>query len=95
MARAHVNTSGGLQLHVVWDICIRYFTPAVLLVIVIQAFMGELRKAYGGYSADALILFGVDWLVLTIVVSVLFTFYPWKREKLKKRHHVAEDQLLT
>jgi len=95
VARRHVNSSGGLSLHVIWDICIRYFTPLVLLVIMLQAFMGELRQAYGGYSADALILFGVDWLLLTIVVSVVFTFYPWKREKLKKRHHVAEDQLLT
>ncbi|OKY75170.1 MAG: sodium-dependent transporter [Desulfobulbaceae bacterium DB1] len=94
-AREHVNRAGGVRLPLLWDLCVRYFTPFVLIVIIAQAFMGEMGKAYGGYSADALILFGVGWLLLTIVVAVCFTFYPWKPETLKKKHHVQEDQLLV
>ncbi len=94
-ARNHINNTGGVRLYILWDVCIRYFTPAVLMIMMMQSFLGELRQNYGNYSTDALILFGVDWLLLTIVASVVFTFYPWKREKLKKRHHVSEDHLLT
>ena len=78
-----------------WDICIRYLTPALLLILVSQALMGELRNAYGGYTADSLILFGVDWLMVILVISVVFTFYPWKPEMLRKRHSVEGDHLLT
>ena len=90
-----MNNSGGKLLPAVWDICIRYVTPALLIILVLQSLMGELRKGYGGYSADSLILFGVDWLILTAVVSVVFTFYPWKPDMLKKRHSVEDEHLLT
>lgn len=94
-ARAHVNNSGGVPLNAFWDVCVRYLTPLLLIIVMIQALMGELRKAYGGYSGDALVFYGVDWLLLTIVFSVVFTFYPWQREKLQKRHHAPGDKLLT
>lgn len=94
-AREHVNNSGGKKLSPFWDICVRYLTPALLLILVLQALMGELRNVYGGYSADSLILFGVDWLMVTLVSSVVFTFYPWKPEMLRKRHSADGDRLLT
>jgi len=95
IARKHVNNSGGKLLLPIWDICIRYLTPALLIILVLQSLMGELKKGYGGYSADSLILFGVDWLLISVVVSVVFTFYPWKPERLRKRHAVDDEHLLT
>lgn len=95
IARKHVNSSGGRILSPIWDICIRFVTPAILIILVLKSLMGELKKGYGGYSADSLILFGVDWLIITVVVSVVFTFYPWKPEMLRKKHNVDDEHLLT
>ena len=95
VARQHVNNSGGKKLSPLWDICVRFLTPALLLILILQALMGELRNTYGGYTADSLILFGVDWLMITLVASVVFTFYPWKPEMLRKRHSPEQDHLLT
>ena len=95
IAREHVNRSGGMRLNLFWDICIRYVTPLLLVVLMMQALVGELRSAYGGYSSGSLMSFGVGWLLITIVCALVFTFYPWKPEKLKAKHHVGEDHLLT
>ncbi len=94
VARSHVNSCGGKGLSPIWDICVRYLTPALLLIMIIKSLTGELAKAYGGYSADALILFGVDWLMLTVAVSVLFTFYPWRSERFSRSHAKEDDNLL-
>ncbi len=95
VARRHVNGAGGKRLNVFWDICVRYLTPLLLIVIVLQALMGELKVAYGGYSFSALMVFGLGWLLLTLIVACLFVFYPWKPEKLQQQHHVGGDHLLT
>ncbi|HDL07283.1 MAG TPA: sodium-dependent transporter [Desulfobacteraceae bacterium] len=94
-ARAHVNRVGNVKLNILWDICICYLTPLFLLAAVIQAFWGELKAAYGDYSGDAIIFFGVDWLILTIVAAVVLTFYPWIPWKIEEDHQPENDQLLT
>ncbi len=95
VARFHVNRSGGMRLNVLWDVCIRYLTPLLLVVLVVQALMGEFRNAYGGYSSGSLMVFGLGWLLVTAIAAVVFTFYPWRPEKLRKIHHEGEDHLLT
>lgn len=95
-AREHVNKcSEKIKLSFLWDICIRYITPVIILLILIQAFLKDLKKAYGGYDIDALILFGADWIMLTIVIAVVFTFYPWTPDKLKRHHRPDDEKLLT
>lgn len=91
VARAHIRRSGGLRATSLWDFSVRYLTPLILMVILIQTFLTEFRAAYGGYEVDALVLFGIDWLVITVVLAVLFTFYPWRPEKLEHDHVPGEN----
>jgi len=93
--RRHINSTGGLRLPALWDVLIRYVTPAVLGVLVVNALLRELTKTYGGYEVDAVILFGVDWLLVCLIVAVAFTFSPWKPEKLVRVHRPEEDHLFT
>lgn len=95
--RAHINNYSDSKLGIGrwWDICVRWITPAVLLIIIGQAFITELQKSYSGYPLDAIILFGVDWLMILSIVSVAFTFYPWKPELLKRKHIPDDEHLLT
>jgi NSS family neurotransmitter:Na+ symporter len=95
VARAHVNSSGGVRLSILWDYCIRYITPLILAVILIKSFLNEFHEAYGGYHQDALILFGIDWLMIGVVVAIALTFYPWHPEKLTHEHTPEEEKLLT
>lgn len=95
VARKHVNRSGGMGLNIFWDVCIRYLTPLFLCIVFFQAFTGEFGTSYGGYSLSSLLVFGFGWLALTLAAGIVLTRYPWKAEKLKKKHHVGEDHLLT
>ncbi|MFO7760294.1 MAG: sodium-dependent transporter [Desulfobia sp.] len=94
-AKAHIEEAGGRKVPFFWDICIRFVTPALLLLLVGKSLTGELASPYGGYSTDAIILYGVDWIMLTVVVAIVFTFYPWRPEKLRRHHRLSDDQILT
>jgi len=96
--RSHINKSSSasaLKIGFWWDICIRFVTPLVLTWILLHTLIGELKSNYGGYSLDSIILFGADWLIIILIVSVALTFYPWKPELLKREHTPEEDKLLV
>ncbi|MFH1874798.1 MAG: sodium-dependent transporter [Pseudomonadota bacterium] len=93
VARQHIDQAGGLQVNRFWDVCIRYITPLILISVVAQSFLDEFKKVYGNYNPDSLILFGVDWLIITVVVAIAFTFYPWDPRKLAKVHTPGEEPL--
>ena len=95
LARHHVNASGGIKLPKVWDILIRYITPAILLVVIGFAFYGDFSSRYSGYSSKALLLFGVGWLVLAFLLSVLLMLPPWPPKKLEHDHQPEEDHLIV
>ncbi|HIE11534.1 MAG TPA: sodium-dependent transporter [Kiritimatiellae bacterium] len=95
LLRRHVGASGGMRLPALWDILVKFITPAVLAVLVVNALLRELARAYGGYHVDAVILFGVDWLLVCVAVAVAFTFSAWKPEKLVRVHRPEEEHLLT
>ncbi|MEW6534986.1 MAG: sodium-dependent transporter [Candidatus Auribacterota bacterium] len=96
--RSHINTfntSEYFKIGFWWDICIRFVTPAALTFILLKALTKELQAPYGDYPLDAVILFGVDWIIILGIVSVSLTFYPWKPELLKRKHIPEDEHLLT
>lgn len=75
------------------DYLIRFITPLILIYILFRTLKFNLTENYGNYSTDALFLYGVLWLLIALIISVIFTFYPWKPEKLKRAHEPGEDEL--
>ncbi len=77
--RRHINeASSSWSLPVIWDIVIRWVTPTILMVILVNTILSDISKNYGNYSTDSLFIFGVDWLLVSLIVAVAGTFYPWK-----------------
>jgi len=95
--RRHVNQSGSLRLSILWDLCIRFITPAVLLIILVGALLGDFEHTYGDgkYSTKALLLIGGGILFTTWLASFILSHVPWKPEKLKTEHHPEDENLLT
>jgi len=93
--RRHVNESGGVRLLPLWDICIRFITPAVLLIMLTGALLNEFREAYGSYPVKALLFFGGGILFATRLISFILSHVPWKPEKLKSEHRPEDENLLT
>ena len=93
MLRKHVSRLG-TAIPPFWDILIKFITPLMLTYLLYLSLAGDLAENYSGYPTDQLILYGVGWMLVCFVVALALTFVRWKPEKLKRRHHPEEDELL-
>lgn len=80
--RKHTNSMSYFKIGKWWDFAIKYVTPGVLLFMLIQSFLTELKAPYEGYSLSALLLYGWGVIGFGIVVSILISRKPWKKDKL-------------
>lgn len=93
--RRHVNTTGGIRLLPLWDICVRFITPAILLIVLGVALLADFSDAYEGYSVNALLFIGGGILFVTWLGAFILSHIPWKPEKMKAEHKPDEETLLT
>ena len=80
--RKHTNSMSYFKIGKWWDLAIKYITPGMLLFMLIQSFLTELKSPYEGYSVWALILYGWGVVGFGILVSILISKKPWKKNKL-------------
>ncbi len=73
--RSYINSISDFRINPAWNICLRFVTPLMLGIILLSNLIEDLGKNYGGYSTDALVLFG--WVVLFsfIVLSIGITLW--------------------
>ena len=76
--RDHINAHSRVKVGRWWNFSIKIFIPAVLGIIVVLDIIKELKAPYGGYSRSAVLLIGLDWLVLTMVAAFFVSRRPWK-----------------
>jgi NSS family neurotransmitter:Na+ symporter len=94
LLRRHVSCRGTV-IPPIWDVLVKFITPAILAYLLYLSLVGDLAENYSGYPTDQLILYGVGWMLVCLVVALALTFVPWKPEKLKRRHRPEEDELLV
>lgn len=80
--RKHTNSMSYFKIGKWWDLAIKYITPGMLLFMLIQSFLTELKSPYEGYSVWALISYGWGVVGFGILVSILISKKPWKKNKL-------------
>jgi NSS family neurotransmitter:Na+ symporter len=85
----------GSRIPVIWDICVKYITPAILVVLVYFAVNVDRAENYGGYTSGQLMLFGGGAMIACFGVALAFALAPWQPEKLKRLHKPEEDDLLV
>jgi len=77
--REHVNSVSVFRVGRLLDVFIRYVIPLLLLILVGNDLLKDLRQPYGGYPWLALLLIGRDWLLLTLVGALIVAARPWRR----------------
>ncbi|MDA3786057.1 MAG: sodium-dependent transporter [Deltaproteobacteria bacterium] len=92
--RRHFAESGS-KIPFIWDICIKFITPLILIILVYFAVQVDLAENYGGYSSGQLQLFGGGALLLCLGMALAFALAPWHPDKVKRRHQPEEDDLLV
>ncbi|MDD3374320.1 MAG: sodium-dependent transporter [Candidatus Omnitrophica bacterium] len=78
--RDHINHVTQKSLSPTWDVCVRFVTPLVLGILLINDLVKEVAQPYGGYSWMAIILIGRDWLLAALIVSLFVAARSWKRD---------------
>jgi len=78
-----------------WDLCVRFVTPVVLLIVLGSALLTDFSDAYEGYSVNALLFIGGGILFVTWLASFILSHIPWKPKKMKTEHKPEEENLLT
>ncbi len=92
--RKHFAKSGS-KIPIIWDICVKYITPSLLIILVYFAVKVDSAENYGGYSFDQLLLFGGGAMLACLALALLLALAPWDPERLKRRHQPEEDDLLV
>ncbi|MDO4536130.1 MAG: sodium-dependent transporter [Clostridium perfringens] len=80
--REHTNSMSYFKIGKWWDVAIKYVTPAVLLLMLIQSFLTEVRVPYEGYSLPSLLLYGWGVIGFGIIISLIISKKPWRKDKL-------------
>ena len=88
--RFHLNQVSSLNLPPLWEFIIRFFNPFVLILIMTSALYKVLTEGYGGYSTEHLLIFGLFWIVVSFVLSFVFSQKPWKID-LKNHYSRSQD----
>ena len=91
--RKHISRLGTV-IPPLWDVLVKFITPAILIYLLYLSFAGDIAENYEGYSTGQLLLYGVGLVFVCLVAALVLSFAPWKPEKLKRRHRPEEDELL-
>ena len=77
MIRDHVNEISYFKIGKWWDFIIKYLTPTLLIYMLVQSIITEIKTPYGGYELNALLTYGWAVIGLGIIVSLVLTKKPW------------------
>lgn len=67
-----------------WMYSIKFISPIALGIALVQSLINEFSKPYGGYPINAIIIFGVGWLLLTHIIAFELSGLPWKVRKVEE-----------
>lgn len=83
--RKHTNSISLFRIGKWWEIMVKYLTPAILIYIVVNNFINELKTPYGDYPMSALILLGWSVIGAIIVLSVVSSLTKWRKGVLEEK----------
>jgi NSS family neurotransmitter:Na+ symporter len=78
--KEHANAISDFKIGSWWNICLKFITPFVLGVMMIQNFYGDLTTAYEGYPVKALITMGWVVAAAAIIIGIVLSTTKWKNE---------------
>ncbi len=93
--RKHIGDASGRRLWRVWDLAVRFVTPAMLLLVLLSAVFQEFSEAYEGYSVGALLLFGGGILLASRLGAFVLSHFRWPYQKRSHSHRPEDEHVLT
>ena len=89
--REHTNNISYFRIGKWWDLIIKYVTPTLLVITLVQSLITEFKTPYGGYDLISLVLYGWSIIALGIIGGLFISKKPWKidnkSENINGREH--------
>lgn len=76
--RDHVNKISYFRIGSWWDVIIKYITPGMLIITIVQSIIKEFQTPYGGYDTLPLLLYGWLVIVIGIIGAHIISKCRWK-----------------
>ncbi|TDO84807.1 sodium-dependent transporter [Enemella evansiae] len=80
MLRAHLNANGSVPIGRWWLVLLGVVTPLVLVVNLVQAFLGDVAEPYEGYPGWLLGTLGWGVAAGVLVLGFLLALLPWRTD---------------
>ncbi len=81
--RAHTNKISYYNIGKWWNYVIKFLTPVILTYMLVQSFINEVKKPYGGYDMKALFAYGWSVIVIGIICALIISKKQWKAHKIE------------
>ncbi|MBW6409672.1 sodium-dependent transporter [Clostridium weizhouense] len=78
--REHTNSMSYFKIGKWWDVIIKFVTPTLLTITLIQSLIKEFKTPYGGYDLIPLLLYGWAIIALGIIGGILISKRSWKNK---------------
>ena len=80
--REHTNSISYFRIGKWWNICVKFVTPAILIYMLVQSLITEIKTPYGGYEASALFAYGWSIIGFGIILALIISKKKWKNNLL-------------
>lgn len=91
--REHANGISHFKVGKWWDITIKFVTPTLLIYMIAQNIITEIKTPYGGYELSALLAYGWSVIAFGIICALIIAKKPWKDKKIED--YLEEDELIS
>ena len=82
VVRKHTNEISYFKIGKWWNICVKFVTPAILLFMLVQSVLTEIKTPYGGYQLSALFAYGWSIIGFGIILALIISKKKWKKDSL-------------
>lgn len=81
--RIHTNRVSYFSIGKWWDVIVKYVTPSILIFMLIQSLLTEIKTPYGGYNLSELLLYGWSVIAFGIITALILSKKPWKDKQIE------------
>ncbi len=71
--KEHANEVSDFKISAWWYVCLKYITPAMLIIVSVLKFRADMSSPYSGYPLIAQLVFGWSVPLLTVIFALIFS----------------------
>ncbi|MDU7241337.1 sodium-dependent transporter [Clostridium sp.] len=84
IVREHTNEISYFKIGKWWNICVKFVTPTILIFMLAQSIITEIKTPYGGYDLSALFAYGWSIIGFGIIFALIISKKQWKNRNISE-----------